>query len=95
MVRAQACDPWEGMGIMSCATWTRVGTLRARKPMAADYDRFSRRFKNSREFPFRTCIEEFMVLEMLGNVEGLTALDLACGEGHHARERRRRRPLQP
>jgi SAM-dependent methyltransferase len=53
--------------------------------MAADYDRFSRQFKKSREFPFRTCVEEFMMLQMLGNVWGLTALDLARGEGHYAR----------
>jgi ubiquinone/menaquinone biosynthesis C-methylase UbiE len=57
--------------------------------MAADYDRFSRQFKKSREFPFRTCIEEFMMLQMLGNLAGLTALDLACGEGHYARMLRR------
>jgi SAM-dependent methyltransferase len=57
--------------------------------MAAEYDKFSRQFKKSREFPFRTCIEEFMMLQMLGNVAGLTALDLACGEGHYARMLRR------
>jgi hypothetical protein len=59
--------------------------------MAADYDRFSRQFKKSREFPFRTCIEEFMILQMLGNLSGLTALDLACGERHYARMLRRHR----
>lgn len=57
--------------------------------MAADYDRFSRQFKKSREFPFRTCIEEFMMLKMLGNLAGLAVLDLACGEGHYARMLRR------
>ena len=57
--------------------------------MAADYDRFSRQFKKSREFRFRTCIEEFMMLQMLGNLSGLMALDLACGEGHYARVIRR------
>jgi toxoflavin synthase len=57
--------------------------------MAADYDIFSRQFKKSREFPFRTYIEEFMMLQMLGNLAGLTALDLACGEGHYARMLRR------
>lgn len=58
--------------------------------MAADYDQFSRRFKKSREFPFRTCIEEFMMLRMLGNLDGVSALDLACGEGHYTRALRRR-----
>src|SRR5262249_20024448 len=77
------------MAIMSGATWTLVGSSHARKPMAADYDRFPRLFKKSREFPFRTCIEEYMILEMLGNLAGLTALDLACGEGHYARMLRR------
>jgi hypothetical protein len=47
--------------------------------MAPDYDAFFRRFKKSREFPFRTCIEAFMILQMLGNITGLTALELACG----------------
>jgi SAM-dependent methyltransferase len=56
----------------------------------ADYDAFSRKFKKSRDLPFRTCIEEFMMLQMLGNLAGLTALDLACGEGHYARLLRRR-----
>jgi 2-polyprenyl-3-methyl-5-hydroxy-6-metoxy-1,4-benzoquinol methylase len=59
------------------------------KLMAADYDAFARKFKKSRELPFRTCIEEFMMLQMLGNLAGLTALDLACGEGHYARLLRR------
>jgi SAM-dependent methyltransferase len=57
--------------------------------MAADYDQFSRQFKKSRGFPFRTCIEEFTMLQMLGNLQGVTALDLACGEGHYARMLRR------
>jgi 2-polyprenyl-3-methyl-5-hydroxy-6-metoxy-1,4-benzoquinol methylase len=57
--------------------------------MAAEYDAFSRQFKKSRESPFRTCIEEFMILQMLRNITGLTALDLACGEGHYARLLRR------
>src|SRR6516164_9448179 len=77
------------MVIMTCATWTVVRFSHARKPMAADYDRFPRLFKKSRELPFRTCIEEFMMLQMLGNLAGLTALDLACGEGHYARMLRR------
>ncbi len=58
--------------------------------MTADYDRFSRQFKKSREFPFRTCVEEFTMRQMLGNLAGLSALDLACGEGHYARMLRRR-----
>jgi SAM-dependent methyltransferase len=57
--------------------------------MAADYDQFSRQFKKSREFPFRTCVEEYTMLQMLGNLQGVTALDLACGEGHYARMLRR------
>jgi hypothetical protein len=59
--------------------------------MAADCDAFSRQFKKSREVPFPTCIEEFMILQMMGNITGLTALDLACGEGHYARMLRRQR----
>jgi SAM-dependent methyltransferase len=57
--------------------------------MAAEYDAFSRQFKKSRELPFRTCIEEFMILQMLGNITDTKVLDLACGEGHYARMLRR------
>ena len=69
------------MAIISCATWTLVRSSHARKPMATDYDRFSRQFKKSREFPFRTCIEEFKMLQILGNLAGLTALILPVGRG--------------
>jgi SAM-dependent methyltransferase len=57
--------------------------------MPANYDVFSRQFKKSRELPFRICIEEHMMLEMLGDLADLSALDLACGEGHYARLLRR------
>jgi SAM-dependent methyltransferase len=77
------------MAIISCATWSPVAASHERKPVAADYDAFSRQFKKSRESPYRTYIEEFMMLQMLGNLAGLTALDLACGEGHYARMLRR------
>jgi 2-polyprenyl-3-methyl-5-hydroxy-6-metoxy-1,4-benzoquinol methylase len=76
------------MVIIRCATWTLVKSARE-EAMAADYDIFSRQFKKSREFPFRTYIEEFMMLQTLGNLAGMTALDLACGEGHYARMLRR------
>jgi hypothetical protein len=46
--------------------------------MAADYDRISRQFKKSRELPFRTCIEEFVMLQMLyGQEYWQDLLDLA------------------
>ncbi len=60
------------------------------REMDADYDKIARQFKKSRELPFRTAVEEHTVLAMLGNVEGLSVLDLACGEGHYARMLRRR-----
>jgi SAM-dependent methyltransferase len=77
------------MAIMGCATQSLVGSSHERKLMAADYDEFPQQFKKSREFPFRTCVEEFLMLRMLGNLAGLSALDLACGEGHYARMLRR------
>ena len=58
--------------------------------MEAEYDKIARQFKKSRELPFRTDVEEFTVFEMLGDPAGLSVLDLACGEGHYARQLRRK-----
>ena len=45
--------------------------------MAAEYDEFSRQFKKSRELPFRTCIEEFKMLQMYGQDYWQDFLELA------------------
>jgi toxoflavin synthase len=58
--------------------------------MTAEYDDFAGQYKASRELPFRTHVEAYTLVRMLGDVDGLAVLDLACGEGYYARLIRRR-----
>lgn len=58
--------------------------------MAAEYDRFAAQYKMSKLLPFRSYVEGYTFFKMLGPLEGLTVLDLACGEGHYSRLIRQR-----
>lgn len=58
--------------------------------MTAEYDRFSRPYQKSKALPFRRFVEEFLLFRLLGDLDGLSVLDLACGEGHYTRLIRRR-----
>src|SRR5579871_1830142 len=58
-------------------------------PSEAEYDRFAAEYKKSKELPFRSAIEVPLFLGMLGNVQGKSVLDLACGEGFYTRIVRR------
>ncbi|HYF61805.1 MAG TPA: class I SAM-dependent methyltransferase [Herpetosiphonaceae bacterium] len=52
--------------------------------IAADYD------ITFKALPYRIFIEEWSVLQTLGDVEGRSILELACGTGHYARRLRQR-----
>lgn len=56
----------------------------------AEYDRFSRAYQKSKALPFRHHAEEFMLFRLIGDLDGRSVLDLACGEGHYTRMIRRR-----
>jgi SAM-dependent methyltransferase len=58
--------------------------------MTAEYDHFARQYKTSKELPFRVHVEAYTLAGMLGDVDGLSVLDLACGEGYYTRLIRRR-----
>ena len=58
--------------------------------MDAEYDKFSRQYKKSKELPFRAHVEAHVFFKMLVNPQGLSVLDLACGEGYYSRMIRRR-----
>src|SRR5215471_18616675 len=57
--------------------------------MAAEYDSFAERYQHSKALPFRAPVEAYTYLKLLGDVDGLSVLDLACGEGYDARLIRR------
>ena len=53
--------------------------------MKAAYDKFARQYQRSKTLPFRQYIEWYTYKKLLGNVSGLSVLDLACGDGFYSR----------
>jgi ubiquinone/menaquinone biosynthesis C-methylase UbiE len=53
--------------------------------MAAQYDAIAREYQRTKESPLRRHVEAFTFFQMLGDVAGLSILDLACGEGFYTR----------
>ena len=57
--------------------------------MTTDYDKIAKEYQESKLQPWRTHIERYTLLSLLGTVQGLNTLDLACGEGYYTRILRR------
>jgi toxoflavin synthase len=53
--------------------------------MSANYDLIAEQYKRSKVSPWRTYIEQYTLLELLGDLRGKSILDLACGEGYYSR----------
>ena len=53
--------------------------------MSTDYDAVAKEYKRSKLAPWRTYIERYSLLKLLGKVRGKSVLDLACGEGFCSR----------
>lgn len=53
--------------------------------MTTDYDPIAEQYKRSKLTPWRTHIESFTFLELVGSVAGKNVLDVACGEGFYTR----------
>ena len=52
----------------------------------AEYDTIAGAYKDSKQLSFRKCIEEYTLFETLGDISGVKALDLACGDGFYTRK---------
>jgi toxoflavin synthase len=57
--------------------------------MDTDYDQIAGQYKRAKLQPWRTHIERYSLLQLVGDVAGKTVIDLACGEGYYTRELRR------
>lgn len=57
--------------------------------MPAEYDAIAEEYRESKLIPFRLEVEKPTLLAVLGDVRGLSVLDLACGEGIFSRLVRR------
>lgn len=52
---------------------------------AHSYDAIAREYQESKQLPFRIHVEAYTLVTLLGDVKGLSVLDLACGEGIYSR----------
>lgn len=50
------------------------------------YDAIAKEYRDSKQLPFRKYIEEYTLFQLVGDVDGLHLLDLACGEGIYTRK---------
>ena len=53
------------------------------------YDSIAREYQESKQLPFRSALEAYTLLELLGDVRGATVYDLACGDGFYTRQIKR------
>jgi len=58
--------------------------------VTTDYDPIAEQYQRSKQQPWRTFVECFTLLELIGDPRGLAVLDVACGEGFYTRQVRRR-----
>jgi ubiquinone/menaquinone biosynthesis C-methylase UbiE len=53
--------------------------------MTTDYNPIAEQYQRSKQQPWRTLIECFTLMDLIGDPAGLSVLDLACGEGFYTR----------
>jgi toxoflavin synthase len=53
--------------------------------MLTNYDGIAERYRRAKQQPWRSFIESFTLLGLVGDVAGLSVVDLACGEGFYTR----------
>ena len=53
--------------------------------MTTDYNPIAEQYQRSKQQPWRTFVECFTLMDLIGDPTGLSALDLACGEGFYTR----------
>jgi SAM-dependent methyltransferase len=53
--------------------------------MSTPYDPFAEQYRRSKDAPFRKHVEQYTLRKLTGPLQGESALDLACGEGHYSR----------
>lgn len=59
--------------------------------MTTNYDPIAEQYKRSKQQPWRTFVESFTLMDLVGDPRGKSVLDVACGEGFYTRMIRQRR----
>jgi toxoflavin synthase len=50
-----------------------------------DYDAIATQYRRAKRQPWRSVIESFTLMDLVGDLAGKTVVDLACGEGYYTR----------
>jgi SAM-dependent methyltransferase len=58
--------------------------------MSTDYNAIAADYRRAKQQPWRYFIERNTLLRLIGNLQGMSVVDLACGEGYYTRELRNR-----
>jgi len=58
--------------------------------MTTDYDPIAEQYKRSKQQPWRAHIEAHTFMGLLGDLSGMSVVDIACGEGFYSRMIRQR-----
>lgn len=58
--------------------------------MTTNYDPIAEQYKRSKQQPWRTFVESFTLMFLVGDPRGMSVLDVACGEGFYTRMIRQR-----
>lgn len=53
--------------------------------MVTNYDTIARQYQRAKLQPWRTHLEAFTLLELIGAIDGQRVVDVACGEGYYTR----------
>jgi toxoflavin synthase len=53
--------------------------------MTTDYDPIAEQYKRCKLQPWRTHVEAFTLMALLGDLSGTSVVDVACGEGYYTR----------
>lgn len=53
--------------------------------MTTDYNPIAEQYQRSKQLPWRSYVECFTLMNLIGDPSGLSVLDLACGEGFYTR----------
>src|SRR3954464_14392642 len=56
--------------------------------MVTDYDVIAARYRRAKQQPWRSAIESFTLMDLVGDLAGKAVVDLACGEGFYTRRLR-------
>ena len=54
--------------------------------MTTDYNQIAEQYRQAKQQPWRSMVEEYSFLKLIGNLRGKKVVDLACGEGFFTRK---------